>query len=506
MKTSSQLLLTLLLNAVWQIALIAALASLGAWLLRRSAMRYQHWLWVAALGLSLLVPAVTAVRSLQSEQLLTTDSFLRAEPHSQRELVNPVLTRGALPFQSPSTESASDWSLQLNSTLALILLLVYAALLLFRLFRLIQAWLATRKVRQAAVLWERNDAVAAITRECAKRINLESDRLAVCSSATVAVPITLGLFRPVIILPESLLRDGDTDLLTSAIGHELIHVARRDYVLNFIYELLFLPVSFHPLAALVRNRIKQTRELCCDELVAERILNAQVYARSLVALAGSAPPLRRLSVSTTVGIADADILEARIMSLLTKPNLNRRWKRLLLLAVSLLLLIPSIAAAAFAMRFEVAPAQDPAPQEQELEAKHKTDAVNRESRTAVDLKERMARDPQFREEVQRRREVEMEMRAIRQAALVRLSRLTMDQAIQIATSQFPGKVLECNLDADKWEEPGKLAKDGVVFYRVVVADEANPGGATHVWVNAVDGSVIKGEKELPRKMRSPANQ
>ena len=34
MTTSSQLLLTFLLNAVWQIALIAALASFGAWLLR----------------------------------------------------------------------------------------------------------------------------------------------------------------------------------------------------------------------------------------------------------------------------------------------------------------------------------------------------------------------------------------------------------------------------------------------------------------------------------------
>ena len=193
------------------------------------------------------------------------------------------------------------------------------------------------------------------------------------------------------------------------------------------------------------------------------------------------------------------------MSLLTKPKLNGRWKRLLLVAVSLLLLVPSFAAAAFAMRFELAPAQDPAQQEKELEAKRKTDAINRESRTAVDIKERMARDPQFREELQRKREVEMEMRAVKQAALVRLSRLTMDQAIQIATSQTPGKVLECYLDADKWEEPGKLAKDGVVFYRVVIADEATPGGLTHVWVNAVDGAIIKGEKELPRR-RSPANQ
>jgi len=300
-----------------------------------------------------------------------------------------------------------------------------------------------------------------------------------------------------IILPETLLNGGDDDLLTSAIGHEFIHVARHDYVLNLLYELLFLPVSFHPAAALVRRRIKQTRELCCDELVAERILNAQVYARSLVALAGSAPPLSRLSVTTTVGIADADILEARIMSLLNKPKMDRRWKKLLLVAVSLLLLVPSFAAAAFAMRFELAPNVQEPSQEKEAREKRKTE----EARTENEFKERMANDPNFRREVQRKEELELEMRAVRQAALLRLARVSMDQAIQIATTQTPGKVLECNLTAEKWEEPGKLAKDGIVFYHVVIADESNPG-ATHVWVNAVDGSIIKTEKELPRKRSS----
>ena len=172
-------------------------------------------------------------------------------------------------------------------------------------------------------------------------------------SETLPVPVTTGLFHPVIILPESLLREGNVDLLTSAIGHEFIHVARRDYLLNLIYELLFVPISFHPAAALLRRRVRETRELCCDELVAERILNAEVYARSLVKLASPAPPLRRLSVTTTVGIADADILEARIMSLLKKPEMKTRWKKSLLIAVSLLLLLPSIAAVAFAMRFDV---------------------------------------------------------------------------------------------------------------------------------------------------------
>jgi TonB family protein len=84
--------------------------------------------------------------------------------------------------------------------------------------------------------------------------------------------------------------------------------------------------------------------------VAEKVLDREVYARSLVKLAGSAPPLRRLSINTTVGIADADILEVRIMSLL-KPKLLARRKALLLIAVSLLLALPSIAAASLGRRF-----------------------------------------------------------------------------------------------------------------------------------------------------------
>ena len=189
------------------------------------------------------------------------------------------------------------------------------------------------------------------------------------------------------------------------------------------------------------------------------------------------------------------------MSLLSKPKMNRRWKKLMLLAVSLLLLVPSIAAAALAMRFELAnTAQDPEQQEKEVKEKRRGEAVTRETAmTEQQFKEKM-QDPRFREEMRRKEDLELEMREVRQAALVRLARINMDQAIQIATTQTPGKVLECSLNAEHWEEPGKLAKDGYVFYHVVIADETS-AGATHVLVNAVDGSIIRSEKELPRKRR-----
>jgi beta-lactamase regulating signal transducer with metallopeptidase domain len=494
MRISSQLLLTFLLNACWQIALIAALAYLGSRMMRNSVARYQHWIWVSALCLAFFVPAVTSTQTLidtvtpsSSAVPFVTESI---SPLSQEYVPNLSGKQTALPS-----------TFLLNQTVGLSLLAIYFAFLLYRIFKVVQAWETTRRIKRAAVELEPDDRVAAIINRCELELGTRSGAVRVFRSETLPVPVTIGLTRPIIILPESLLQEGNIELLTSAIGHEFIHVARRDYLLNLFYELLFVPISFHPAAALLRRRVKQTRELCCDELVAQRIVNPEVYARSLVRLAGSAPPLRRLSVTTTVGIADADILEARIMSLLRKPELNTRSKKLLLVAVALLLAVPCVAAAAFAMRFDVETSvQDPVTQEKERKERRENEVVEQKlkERELDKTKMRGAEDPAFREEMQRKQETEMQMREIRQTALIRLAKINMDQAIQIATSQQAGKVLLCTLDAKGWEEPGKLAKDGIVFYRVIIADEVNPG-ATHIWVNAIDGTIIKTEKELPRK-------
>jgi len=505
MRTSSQLLLNFLLNAAWQIALIAALASLGAWLLRSSSARYRHWLWVGAFCLAFLVPAATSMRTyFETAAAITIEPVTVGEPFALRSLdesTNP--TRDLLPSV-----------IQLNTRFSLILLGFYGIFVLYRTYRLVQAWQTTRNIKRNALELDADENIAAIINKCESDLAIASRRVRVMRSETLPVPVTMGLAQPVIILPEALLREGNTELLTSAIGHEFIHVARNDYLLNFIYELLYLPLSFHPAAALLRRRIKQTRELCCDELVAARLLNAEVYARSLLRLAGSAPALRRLSVTTTVGIVDADILEVRIMSLLTKPKMTTRWKKTLLVMVSLLLLVPCVAAAAaFNMRFdlETVVVQDPQPNQDTQKERHdelvkrKIEMSSRERTSADAIKERIARDPQFAAEFERRREFEMEMRAVRQAALVKLARINMDQAIQIATSQQPGKVMSATLDAKGWEEPGKLAKDGQVFYHVLIADETS-GGATHLWVDAIDGTILGTDKELPRKQRSPGNE
>src|SRR6185295_19066073 len=56
----AQLLLTFVLNASWLVALITACAALCNWLLRGTATRYRHALWVGTLLLSVCVPILSS--------------------------------------------------------------------------------------------------------------------------------------------------------------------------------------------------------------------------------------------------------------------------------------------------------------------------------------------------------------------------------------------------------------------------------------------------------------
>ena len=103
----------------------------------------------------------------------------------------------------------------------------------------------------------------------------------------------------------------------------------------------------------------------------------------------------------------------------------------------------------------------------------------------------------------RHEQIELGARQTMQAALVNLAKIPMDQAIQIAISQQPGKLLSCSLVGEHWESPGKLAKDARVLYHAIIisGDEAN-SVTTHVLISALDGSVIKTEKEERMKERT----
>jgi len=104
MRLISQLLLTFLLNACWQIAFITAAVALCAWLLRGAAIRYQHLLWVSTLVLSLCLPLATA-------RSFCANCFFRASRSKGAALVTV-----ASPIDLPDLKQTSALTLSQTKT------------------------------------------------------------------------------------------------------------------------------------------------------------------------------------------------------------------------------------------------------------------------------------------------------------------------------------------------------------------------------------------------------
>lgn len=84
-------------------------------------------------------------------------------------------------------------------------------------------------------------------------------------------PITIGWIRPMILIPASLITGMTPSYLEALIAHELAHISRFDYVVNFIQNLIEMVLFFHPAVWWISKKIRTERENIADDLAASML-------------------------------------------------------------------------------------------------------------------------------------------------------------------------------------------------------------------------------------------
>jgi beta-lactamase regulating signal transducer with metallopeptidase domain len=323
METLSRLLLTFLLNSLWQVPLITATAWLVSKLLHQGPASHRHAVWMVALTASLVVP----LGSVRMSEAHPAYGVVYDYPDAGQ-----AKTIGASAITAASQRSgASPVSAQLHVSFAgataRILLTAYLLFLLFRLTMLSVAFARTVRIRRASVAPQPSALLQTVWEHTAGSLGIAPPER--CVSQHVAGPVMIGAWKRTIILPDSLLRETSEEVLTTAIGHEMAHIARDDYALNILTELLCLPILFQPATLLMRRAITCSRELACDELVTRRLMDPAAYARSILTLAHDMVGLPR-PAGYSLGVFDGNILEERVKRILNRPFANLKRARLLL--------------------------------------------------------------------------------------------------------------------------------------------------------------------------------
>ena len=150
----------------------------------------------------------------------------------------------------------------------------------------------------------------------------------IAQSACVTVPMVVGYLRPMILLPASVLTGLTPTQLESLLAHELAHVRRHDWLVNALQVVVETLLFYHPAVWWLSSRIRDERELCCDDIALKVIGDKATYGRMLLALEElrHARPAGTLVVPTSLA-ATGGSLVVRIRRLMPSQQETQRASR-----------------------------------------------------------------------------------------------------------------------------------------------------------------------------------
>lgn len=107
---------------------------------------------------------------------------------------------------------------------------------------------------------------------------------AVCllESGYVKVPMVIGHLKPVILMPVGLIAGLPAEQVEAVLLHELAHIRRHDYVVNFLQTLTETVFFFNPGLLWISSLLRDERENCCDDIALEQTNDKREFVQALI--------------------------------------------------------------------------------------------------------------------------------------------------------------------------------------------------------------------------------
>lgn len=365
----------LLVHSLWQFTLIAAATAGLLGVLRRRSASARYATLAAAMTLLAVLPPInayvtrdgsTASAAVDSRSPVADAALTPAEPRTpsvRRESGRATAGDGELADEArPALDVANDAApaLEANAvatalspdatreaasarslawyeqTQALLrpwlrwIVATWAIGVLFWSLRPLLGWHMLWRLKRVGVR-PATDEVLATARRVATRLGL-ARTVRVLESTLAQVPLVIGYFRPVVLLPASLFTSIPVGQLEAILAHELAHVRRHDFLVNLLQTLVETLFFYHPATWWLSRRMRIEREHCCDDLVVERLGNRAEYGRALLAV----EELRGTGTVLALGVNDGSLLSRirRIAGVEAEAS-SGRWRATWLAGASL---------------------------------------------------------------------------------------------------------------------------------------------------------------------------
>ncbi|SDK38080.1 Signal transducer regulating beta-lactamase production, contains metallopeptidase domain [Catalinimonas alkaloidigena] len=106
----------------------------------------------------------------------------------------------------------------------------------------------------------------------------------VFESSLVHIPMVLGYFKPIILVPIGLVNGLSPAQVEAILAHELAHIRRYDYLINLFQSFVEILMFYHPAVWWLSREIRNEREHCCDDWAVTACDDSLSLAKALLHL------------------------------------------------------------------------------------------------------------------------------------------------------------------------------------------------------------------------------
>jgi beta-lactamase regulating signal transducer with metallopeptidase domain len=156
-------------------------------------------------------------------------------------------------------------------------------------------------------------------KDLAERIGIHK-QIQLWLSDLVDTPLTIGFWKPIILLPVAAVNHLSIKQCEAIILHELNHIKRNDYLINLLIAFSEVVLFFNPFSRVLTRMVRIERENSCDDMVLQFRYDANQYANALLLLERNRFAQRSLSIAAT-GTAK-QLLFRRVKRILTKEQVG----------------------------------------------------------------------------------------------------------------------------------------------------------------------------------------
>ena len=305
-----------LLHFLWQGLLVATTLKSVLLVFNNNKPQIRYALSSLAMLVSLLLPIITFIIVYRTE-------LLSVNADANLLLLNELTQESKQPDAFFSYKGLTEYIPTLLPYLS-ILWLTTITLLAGKL--LIEISIVNKLPKQGALT--PSDELQERFNQLIKQIHLTvTPRLII--SLKVEVPMAIGWLKPVVLLPAKMITGLSSAQLEMLILHELAHIRRHDYLVNFLQTLVETLLFFHPAVLWISKQMRNEREYCSDDIAVQHCGDAVAYAHTLADTASLCTKSHNHTIPDMAMAASGGDLKQRVVRLVdhhcTPKNNISKW-------------------------------------------------------------------------------------------------------------------------------------------------------------------------------------